>query len=229
MDVIYSPIPKTLALRYLGWRGDELPADVNAQVDAALAQMETAFAPRTVWRRLSLLEKGRPVLKNSGLVLPGADMPALLRDCESCVLFALTLGDGPEALIRRAMTRSPSEGLILDACASAACENACDDLQRALEQELCGDALFATDRYSPGYGDLPLSLQPDFLSLLDAGRRIGLTLTESNMMLPRKSVTALFGLADRPQGKRMYGCARCSLRKTCSFRREGKRCGSSGS
>ncbi len=226
MDVTYSPIPKELALRYLGWHGNDIPAEIDAQVDSALRQMEAAFSPKTVWRRLALAEKGKPVLRESGLVLPGADLIALLCDCESVVLFALTLGDGAEALIRRAMARSVSQGMIMDACASAACESACDDLQNALESELCKGDLFVTDRYSPGYGDLPLSLQPDFLALLDAGKRIGLTLTESNIMLPRKSVTALFGLADRPQGKRMYGCAKCSLRKTCSFRREGKRCGS---
>ena len=51
-----------------------------------------------------------------------------------------------------------------------------------------------TPRFSPGYGDLPIELQRDFLTLLDASRKIGLTATESSMLVPSKSITALIGI-----------------------------------
>ena len=54
--------------------------------------------------------------------------------------------------------------------------------------------LVPTRRYSPGYGDLPLSVQPALLDALDAGRRLGVTLTESLLMVPMKSVTAVVGI-----------------------------------
>ncbi|MBR3258643.1 MAG: vitamin B12 dependent methionine synthase, partial [Eggerthellaceae bacterium] len=46
----------------------------------------------------------------------------------------------------------------------------------------------------PGYGDLPLEVQPDLLGLLDASRRLGITLSDSLLMSPTKSVTAIVGL-----------------------------------
>ena len=126
-----SRIPLQEALRYLGVRG-EAPPELLAQVEQAWAELLPVCRPRHVWR---LLE--RSAMEDMGLEFPGEDLRTLLRDCGRVVLFALTLGDGPEALMRRATLTSPAKALILDACASAACEQACDDLQAALEARLC--------------------------------------------------------------------------------------------
>ena len=213
-----TAIPLKEALRYLGVRG-EAPPELVQQVQAAAQRLLPQCTPRSVWRVLPKAE-----LEARGLPLPGQDIHTLLRDCDRCVLFALTLGDGPEALIRRAGLRSPTEALLLDACASAACEAACDGLQAELEGALCTEGIFPTDRFSPGYGDLPLSVQRPLLELLDAQRRCGITLSETLIMSPRKSVTAIFGLADKPQGKRARGCAFCSMKQNCSFRKAGITC-----
>ena len=82
-----------------------------------------------------------------------------------------------------------------------------------------------TDRFSPGYGDFPFSQQRDFFDVLDITRRIGVSLTESGLMLPQKSVTALIGVSDRPQAHRHRGCASCILFEDCGFRKEGTHCG----
>ena len=203
------------SLRYLGIKGDP-PPDVAQQVERALARLLPLCAPRSVWR---VFPKDRLPLE-----LSGQDIHQLLRDCDRVVLFALTLGPEAELLIRREGLRSPTEALILDACASAACEQACDDLQKQLEDQLCVECLYPTDRFSPGYGDLPLTVQAPLLELLDAQKRCGITLSDTFIMTPRKSVTAIFGLADKPQGKRARGCAFCSMNQNCSFRKAGITC-----
>ena len=203
------------ALRYLGIKGDP-PPDVAQQVERALDRLLPLCAPRSVWR---VFPKDRLPLE-----LSGQDIHQLLRDCDRVVLFALTLGPEAELLIRREGLRSPTEALILDACASAACEQACDDLQKQLEDQLCVEGLYPTDRFSPGYGDLPLTVQTPLLELLDAQKRCGITLSDTFIMTPRKSVTAIFGLADKPQGKRARGCAFCSMNQNCSFRKAGITC-----
>ena len=83
---------------------------------------------------------------------------------------------------------------------------------------------FLTDRFSPGYGDLPLSLQPEICSALDAARRLGLHVTEHFLLNPSKSVTAVIGLSDRPQMARIRGCGHCAMYETCALRKGGKRC-----
>lgn len=210
-----SPQLRREALRYLGIKGDP-PPDVARQVERAMSRLLPLCTPRSVWR---IFPKDRLPLD-----LPGQDIHQLLRDCDRVVLFALTLGPEAELLIRREGLRSPTEALILDACASAACEQACDELQKQLEDQLCVEGLYPTDRFSPGYGDLPLTVQAPLLELLDAQKRCGITLSDTCIMTPRKSVTAIFGLADRPQGKRARGCAFCSMRQNCSFRKAGITC-----
>ena len=215
MELTLSSIPEKEALRYLGVRG-EAPADVLAQVREAIGELLPRCAVRYVWR---LMDK-----TDLAPLLVGEDLPTLLRDCDRAVVFAVTLGMEAESLIRRAGLTSPTRALILDACASAACEQACDNLQQMLEGRLAADGVHFTDRFSPGYGDLPLEVQRPLLTLLDGQRRCGITLSDTCIMSPRKSVTAVFGLADRPQGKRARGCAFCSMNQNCSFRKAGITC-----
>ncbi len=215
MELTLSAIPQKEALRYLGVKG-QAPADLARQVQEACDYLLPHCKVRYVWR---LLDKA-----DLEALLVGQDLPTLLRDCDRAVVFAVTLGAEPEALIRRAGLTSPTRALILDACASAACEAACDQLQGLLEGHLCQGELFSTDRFSPGYGDLPLEVQAPLLELLDGQRRCGITLSPTLIMTPRKSVTAIFGLADRPQGKRARGCAFCSMNQNCSFRKAGITC-----
>ena len=215
MELTLSTIPEKEALRYLGVRG-QVPPDVLEQVRDALRALLPHCAVRYVWR---LMDKA-----DLSDLMVGDDLPTLLRDCDRAVVFAVTLGMGAESLIRRAGLTSPTRALVLDACASAACEQACDDLQAMLEAQLGADGVYFTDRFSPGYGDLPLEVQRPLLATVDAGRRCGITLSDTCIMSPRKSVTAIFGLADKPQGKRARGCAFCSMNQNCSFRKAGITC-----
>ena len=84
---------------------------------------------------------------------------------------------------------------------------------------------YLTDRFSPGYGDLPLDLQPALCAALDAQRRLGLTVTDSLLLNPVKSVTAVIGLSPTPQPARIRGCGYCNFRENCQFRKEGTTCG----
>ena len=126
--------------------------------------------------------------------------------------------------IRRAQVDDMAKALWLDAAASAAIEEVCDEAQRQIALELeCA----LTARFSCGYGDLPLVIQPQFLSLLDAGRKIGLSASTSGMLTPIKSVTAVIGIlppgADAPKAR--PACAICPLSKTCPLKRKGVFCG----
>ena len=111
------------------------------------------------------------------------------------------------------------DGVILMAATQNVCDNLCEDLAGQFKPK------HLTDRFSPGYGDFPFSQQRDFFELLDITRRIGVSLSESGLMLPQKSVTALIGVSDRPQPHRHRGCASCTLFETCRFRKEGTHCG----
>lgn len=81
-------------------------------------------------------------------------------------------------------------------------------------------------RFSPGYGDWPITVQPKVAAVLDTARRAGICVLNTNLMTPRKSVTAILGLSDHPVKGHLAGCGHCVLRTRCEYRKRGKTCAS---
>lgn len=211
-------------LRYLGVRGEPDPA-LLAELSSVADKLTRSVTPRYIWRVFPLpFREEEPALEGAGLTLPGGMAARMLGECSQAVLLACTLGAGFEALLRAEQARSMARAAMLDACGSAWVEAGCD----AAEEEISArfPDLYRTDRFSPGYGDLPLTIQKDVCALLDAPRRLGVQVTDSFLMNPSKSVTAVIGLSDRPQPARIRGCGFCSMRECCQYRKGGKTCGS---
>ncbi len=134
-----------------------------------------------------------------------------------------TLGADVDKLIRVTQVSNLARAVVLDSFATVAIEQVCDSAEQEIAEAFPG--LYMTFRFSPGYGDYPVSLQKYFLGELDAGRKIGLSANESYILIPAKSVTAVIGLSENPIEKRKRGCAVCNMRAECQYRRRGEHCG----
>ena len=220
MDGRLTGIRRNEVLLYLGYKGGELPPEIEADIDRCEALLLRTARPRVVWRRFPLSADGVPI--GTELRPEGGDVRALLAGCEAVIFLAATLGAEAEALQRRAQAMNMADAVILDACGSAAIENVCDNLCEDLARAEA--PMYLTDRFSPGYGDLPLGQQADFCRLLDVGRRIGVSLSPGGLMIPQKSVTALLGVSPVPVQRRGGGCAACAMFSTCSYRKDGMTC-----
>lgn len=117
------------------------------------------------------------------------NLRSALEGSKEALIFAVTLGMGVDRHLLRLSKTSVSELFLADAVASAYAEAAAD---RAQELLLGGNS--TKKRFSPGYGDLPLELQPAILSALSAEKHLGLTLTDTLLMKPQKSITAIVGM-----------------------------------
>lgn len=211
------------ALRYLGAPGEPDPA-LLAQLSAMSDKLTRSVTPRYIWRVFPLSFRGEgPTLEGVGLTLPGAMAARMLGECSQAVLLACTLGAGFEALLRAEQARNMARAAMLDACGSVWAEAGCDQAEGEISARF--PELYRTDRFSPGYGDLPLALQKDICALLDASRRLGVQVTDSFLLNPSKTVTAVIGLSERPQPARIRGCGFCNLRENCQYRKGGKTCG----
>jgi hypothetical protein len=109
-------------------------------------------------------------------------------------LFAVTVGTGVDRLLAKTKITSPSTCFAIDNAASAAIEAAVDALCDRFKNVEQANGNSLRPRFSAGFGDLVLSFQKDLLFLLDASRKIGLSLTDGCMMVPTKSVTAIMGI-----------------------------------
>ena len=213
------------ALSYLGCRGNP-PPELAVQVEWGLSEVQKLPPPKMLWRGFQLGRTGGLLtLAGTTLALPGKDLENLLRDCKKVLLLAATMGREAETAIRGAQVGDVGKGLVLDCCISAALETACNEWQRQSEQDAAARGEYLTDRFSPGYGDLPLSLQKEFLEILDAPRKIGLCATPDFLLSPRKSETAIVGVAHTPQPRLFSGCRDCPRYEACQLRKDGITCG----
>lgn len=210
------------ALRYLGipHPTGELRREAEGLADELASQLQ----PRYFYRIFDIEHLPDSVLlPGAGVKLTGSATHKMLASCDKAVLLACTMGARFDGMLLSLQARDMAKAVVYDALGSAFVEAGCD----AAEQEIAArfPELYLTDRFSPGYGGLPLEIQPALCAALDMGRRLGVTVTPSLLMNPVKSVTAVIGLAHTPQPARIRGCAYCNLRETCQFRKEGKTCG----
>ena len=166
-------------------RPEELP------LKECLEAAKGAVQCRAVWCRYPVIRDGEEL--DLGFARTDSrDLRAHLADCGEILLFACTIGSEMDRRINREKVISPVRGLLMSAIGSQQAEGACDRLCERLSAEYPDRKLIS--RYSPGYGDLPLTLQRDIFRALDCERTIGVTLTESLLMQPSKSVTAIIGI-----------------------------------
>ena len=214
-------IERRETLRYLQYRGTALTPEIRAALERCERLLLETARPRAVWRLFPREADG--TLAGTEFKPEGQDIAALLQGCDAVILMAATLGTEAESLLRRAQARDMAEAVILDAAGSAAIESVCDTLCRELAARF--RPRYLTDRFSPGYGDMPLAQQRALCRVLALERSIGVSLSESGLMIPQKSVTALIGVSDSPQPRRAQGCLNCGNYTNCTYRKEGTDCG----
>lgn len=116
-----------------------------------------------------------------------------MRDCSSVVLFAATIGAGVDSLIRRTQVQDGARAAVMQAVGAMFIESFCDDFNDTIKNKAISEGKKTHPRYSPGFGDVSLTVQKQFFSLLQCNK-IGLPLMDTLIMSPEKSVTAFIGI-----------------------------------
>lgn len=208
------------ALRYIGAGA----ADDALRVQAEEVAGTIRETPRYTYRVFSLERTDEGFfLPEADITLTGNTARTMLATSTKAAVLICTLGVGFDSALRAMQARDMAKAVLLNGCGSALVEQGCDAAEAELKARF--PDFYLTDRFSPGYGDLPLTLQPAICAALNAQRRLGVTVTPSLLLNPSKTVTAFIGLSDRPQQARIRGCAFCAMRETCTLRKGGKHCG----
>ena len=205
------PVDEREALRYAGVK--ENSAEMNALLHECIQLCQNSLSPRVCYAFY-------PITRQEGgldLGFAQTDSAALRRNlagCHELILFAATIGLEMDRLIARYAHLSPVRSLMLQAIGAERIESLCD----AFENELIRQGHEIGSRFSPGYGDLPLDLQRDIFAALDCPKHIGVSLNESLLMSPSKSVSAIIGLNGERNERCVHNCALCTL-TNCLYRR----------
>lgn len=179
MDVELQKIMQYLRM------GGVLPDDALAERIAALLKAaDGEMRPKRTWLRMKTPQKWLDESKALSIRLSG---------CVDVYLACGTLGAAYDAFHRRVSVKSGADALIVQAIGAAAVEKVMDSIEDDIRAELSPGESLVT-RYSPGYADFPLSEQRTLLGLIDAPRKVGVSMTDDFLMVPSKSVSAVIGV-----------------------------------
>lgn len=180
-------------MRYMRARGDMREAILGTVSRAIEAVLEAATCI-ACYTRLDVADMGDDTLMLGHMTVKSRDLHRRLCGCTHAYLFCATAGVGVDRVIRQAQVSSPLLSLACDAAGSALVESVCDMLceQFFAEEKAYGGE--TVERFSAGYGDLPLEWQREITEVLSTARYIGASLTDGLMMSPTKTVTAVVGV-----------------------------------
>lgn len=221
---LLTSINENEVLKYLGFKGGEVDEFTQNAINEMTELIFKKADVKYTYKVFEIEKEPQYRLKNSVFALEGNDIKELLNECNVCVLMAATIGGSIDAEIRRMQIKDMAKAVVLDSCASSAIENVCDNVQKLIEQSEEFKSMYSTDRFSPGYGDMPLECQKNLCAVLDTQKKAGIALSRSGLMIPVKSVTAIIGFSHKPQKKRKRGCEHCRMFKNCAYRKEGITC-----
>ena len=204
------PVCKAEIMRYAG--GDNGEKEISLLLEECINEVADKLSYKVCYCELPVnIENDTCDL---GLIsVKSKNLAQNLKGCKSAILFAATIGvelDRAAAKYGRLFT---AKGLLLESFGAERIEALCNTFCEDIKKEY---SINTKPRFSPGYGDFPLCVQKDIFSVLGCEKRIGLTLNDSMLMSPSKSVTAILGLTEsceKPQNK----CSICN-KKDCTIR-----------
>lgn len=201
-------------LRYAGSKDGD--GQTLGLIDECLGLVSEKLVYKVCYRLLAVSQAEG--LVNLGFAVSGSkDLAKNLDECGQAVVFAATVGLEIDRLIARFAHISPAKALILGAIGSERIESLCDLFNSDIKAMAKSEGKHTRPRFSPGYGDLPLAMQMDIFRVLDCSRKIGLSLNDSILMTPSKSVTAIIGISCKSRKTKHKDCASCS-KLDCAYR-----------
>ncbi|MBR5506095.1 MAG: Vitamin B12 dependent methionine synthase activation subunit [Clostridia bacterium] len=219
-DVVYSHsqnaadlnIDQKEILRYMGHRG-EASMETDMLIYSLMEEVRQKAMPRGAFV-LKKLER----LRIGNMNIASKNLAKNLDGCEMVILFAITCGAQVDRLIASKSSTEPSKALAISAIATTLCEAYADSLCGELKAYFAKQGLYLRPRFSPGYGDFALEFQKDIVTMTEASKRCSITLTDSLMLVPSKSVTGIIGIGKEMTHCPPSGCEACS-KTDCRYRR----------
>ncbi len=206
------------AIRYLGYGKHTVDEKTLQSIKESFDELTQIAEKKSISQIYDLCVKDENLFVIENIEITSRNLQTNLKDCKQVVLFAATLGTEVDRLIRKTQIVDMAKAVVMQACAATLLEEFCDELQKEVTEQLQQQGKYIRPRFSPGYGDFSISHQRDFISLLDTPKTIGLSMTDSYMLTPTKSVTAVIGISDIATNCIANTCENCK-KTDCKYKR----------
>ena len=204
---------KENALKYLGYLDNQVDSNTEILLNECLKELEQV-TPKFMYQIYTLTHHPLTI-KELNLTINYPDLIDLFDSCDRIVIIACTLGLQLDQQLRYYSKINLTKMTVMDALASSYIEIKCDEYEA---KQNFGKRTF---RFCPGYGNVPLELNKNLANALNCSKHIGLTVQESNLLLPQKSMIGLIGLGDEKLTKHFFSCVN---KENCMYRKRGQRC-----
>lgn len=181
--------------RYAGLaRSEDFPTKL---ISEACLEVQSLAKPMGIYEIYPYQSKQAVIAAPEPLGLTGEVIKKHLAGAEKVAILAVTIGNHLEQAIAGHFEKGEyTSALLLDAAATTAVEMVADQLNELIDQQAARLGYRTTWRFSPGYGNWDITAQSAIIKLAGA-EQIGITVTETSMMSPRKSVSAVIGFIPR--------------------------------
>ncbi len=189
-------IDKNLVKKYLNYKDEN--CDFDIVIEDVFAEMKSIATPKKncILSDVSF-ENGFYKLDNLGIVLKSNDINKLFCECDKIATLVVTLGLEIDKKIAYYAKVDLAKSLIMDAASNVWVEAVMDELEAQVCKQM--DGKFKTMRFSPGYGDLDISVQKSVIERTGSNKFLGINVNSNYLMTPLKSITAFLGFSDKKQ------------------------------
>ncbi len=204
--------------RYLGYEREQCPrSEVLSLVDSQIRKAYELIKPAAYYTIKPITSVGNSTISVDGLLFTSHKLARMFSGCSQAALLVVTIGEALE----KEVAQLTKEGLILkasvlDAAGSVAVEKVAAWLEIMIKGIAAANGDKVSWRYSPGYCDWDTTQQKELFGGLD-GKSIGVNLTDTCLMVPRKSMSGIMGMG---KSCNTFSACRFCNRKSCPTRRE---------
>lgn len=174
--------------RYLGCANVD-DDNLDKLIDTAIEQIESAKNVKIMSEIFDISTDENGVFCDE-IYFRSKSLSKHLKTCKRAALVCITLGVEVDRLIDRTAIENIALAAVMQSTAAAIIEHELDLREKAI----CENHPTVM-RFSAGYGDFDIAYQSDFLRILKA-YTIGVSLTESQQLVPTKTVTAIIGIKE---------------------------------
>lgn len=181
--------------RHLGYKRPQDLDDITAtRIEECVKEVTDVAEYQSIHHTFPIIWE-EELCEFAGIKIHSKDLLKNLKGCSEAIMLAVTIGPAVDRLIRRAEVTDVSKAVILQAVGAEVVEAWCNKVNLDIKNDMAAKGCSTKPRFSPGYGDLPLELQQEFEQVLQMRKNIGISLSDSNIMTPSKSITAVIGIS----------------------------------
>ena len=213
-----SKINKEETKRYAGLKNIDFNDDL---INKACLESQLLAVPKGCWELYDYDPAIGCIMSPQPLFIDSSKVLKLFCCAEKVAVMTVTIGEDIENFITQEFKNGNyAFSLLLDAAATTAVEMLADNINNFIKITANKQGYSTTYRFSPGYGDWNITIQPEILQITNANL-INVTTTDSCMLLPRKSVTAAIGFIPKNTNNKIskHNCNECK-QINCHARKE---------